>query len=68
MYNKEPHRGRFWRLLVELKEDGVLETDSEAEETESDSGEEGSGESDSDYEFDDEEDWWLEQQIFGENQ
>ena len=63
MYNREPHKGRFWRLLVELKEDGILETDSE-EETESDSGEEGSGESESDYGFNDEEDWWLEQQAF----
>ena len=67
MYDREPHSKRYWRLLEELKEDGIVETDSEGEEseTESDSGEEGSGDSDSDYVFDDEDDWWLEQQIFG---
>ena len=67
MYDRESHRKRYWRLLEELKEDGIKETVSKREEseTESDSGEEGSEESDSDYVFNDEEDWWLEQQTFG---
>ena len=65
MLDREPHSRRFWRLIEELKEDGLVETESEGEETDSDSGEEGSGESESDHMFDDEEDWWQEQQVFG---
>ena len=65
MLDREPHSRRYWRLIEELKEDGIVETESEGEETESDSGEEGSVESDSDYVFDDKEDWWQEQQVFG---
>ena len=65
MLDREPHSRRFWRLFEELKEDGLVETESEGEETDSDSGEEGSVDSDSDYVFDDEEDWWQEQQSFG---
>ena len=65
MLDREPHSRRFWRLIEELKEDSLVETESEGEETDSDSGEEGSVDSDSDYVFDNEEDWWQEQQIFG---
>ena len=67
MHDREPHSRRYWRLIEELKEDGLVETESEGEdsETESDSGEEGSVDSDSDYVFDDEEDWWQEQLSFG---
>ena len=63
MYCKEPHKRSFWRLVEELVEDGVLEEDSEVEE---------SSESEDDWgldtvsEFDDEEDWVMEQIIFGE--
>ena len=67
MFDREPHSRRFWRLIEELKEDGLVESESEGEETDSDSdsGEEGLWDSDSDHVFDDEEDWWQEQQHFG---
>ena len=62
MYVREPHKRRHWRLVAELKEDGIVESD--LEESESDS-EEVSSEYNTESEFDDEEDWWTEQQIFG---
>ena len=62
MYCKEPHNRRFWRLVAELVEDGVWEeTDTESEEESSESGEQ-----DTDSDFDTEEDWVMEQIIFGE--
>ena len=69
MLDREPHSRRYWRLVEELKEDGIVETESQGEDPETDSdidsGEEGSCDSDSDQEFDDEEDWYQEQLHFG---
>ena len=61
MYCKELHKKRFWRLVEELVEDGVLEADTESDEESSESEEQ-----DTVSEFDDEEDWVMEQIIFGE--
>ena len=52
MLDREPHSRRYWRLVEELKEDGIVETESQGEDPETDSdidsGEEGLYGSDSD--------------------
>ena len=62
MYVREPHKRRNWRLVAELQEDGIVELDWEGSESDS---EEVSSEDDTESEFDDEEDWLIEQQTFG---
>ena len=81
MHHRVPHDRRYWRLVSELKEDGILAeseseeevvaTDPESEEEDSEETHWGSEESEEETEtadsdnFDDEKDWFIENQLLG---
>ena len=64
MQHRVPHSRRYWRLVKDLQEDGIVSESESEEDTDWDSEEE-TDESESDYPFDDEEDWYLENLHFG---
>ena len=72
MQHRVPHTRRYWRLVKELQEDGIVsESESEEEGSEDthwgseESDEEETDGSDSDGSFDDEKDWFVENLQFG---